>query len=271
MNGWKKIGALTAAACLVTALIGGCGNEGKEEKGKAPLRVATNATYVPFEFKSDNDKDYQGFEIDLIKGVAKHIGRDVEFRNVQFSGLIPALMSGDVDVIASGMTITPERMEKVSFSSPYYESLLVIITKKGNTAIHSSEDLKGRQVAVQAGTMAADYAASYGATLKQFDTNTDALMELKAGGSEAVITDKPVAEYFATKLSQEEMTIIPAENVEKSYHAFSTKKDNKELMAQIDKALQEMKDSGEFDEIYKKWFGSVPPPMPKTAEEAIKK
>ncbi len=272
MKSWKKYLALTFSALLIAGALAGCGSStpSSSQDTKQPLRVATNATYVPFEFKNDSNSDYQGFEIDMIKAAAKHIGRDIEFRNIQFSGLIPALMSGDVDVAASGMTIKAERMEKVLFSSPYYESQLVIITRKDNATINSSDDLTGRQVAVQAATIAAEYAEKYGAVLKQFDTNTDALMELKAGGSEAVVTDKPVAEYFAAKLANEDMKIIPAANVHKAYYAFSTKKENQKLMDQLNKALDEMRKNGEYAEIYKKWFGSEPTDMPKTPEEAIK-
>ena len=114
MKTWKKGLALAAAAVLALGLASGCGSEKKADSasGKAPLKVATNATYVPFEFKSKDGKDYTGYEIDVVRAVAKELGRDVEFKNIAFDGLIPSLQSHEVDMTASGMTATKERDRK---------------------------------------------------------------------------------------------------------------------------------------------------------------
>lgn len=112
--------ALAAAAVLALGLASGCGSEKKADSasGKAPLKVATNATYVPFEFKSKDGKDYTGYEIDVVRAVAKELGRDVEFKNIAFDGLIPSLQSHEVDMTASGMTATKERAGKILFAAP---------------------------------------------------------------------------------------------------------------------------------------------------------
>ena len=108
------------------------------------LIVGTNATFVPFEFKDDKTQDYAGFDIDLIRAIGKRINKDVELKNVAFDALIPALNTHDIDVAASGMTITKARSEKVLFSSPYYENALAIVYKDSNS-IHSLEDLKNKK------------------------------------------------------------------------------------------------------------------------------
>lgn len=272
MNYAKKIIAPIVSALLFAGLFSGCGPESQPAAAekKAPLKVATNATYVPFEFKGDTDADYQGFEIDIIRGVAKILGRDIEFRNIPFSGLIPALSTNEVDLAASGMTVTGERMNKLLFSSPFYESQLVVMTKKNRTNINSPQDLTGHTVAVQVATIAASYAETInGAQLKQFDSNAESLMDLKIGGVDAVITDRPVADYFAAKQSEENIKVIPATDAPKQYFSFATNKKSTQLMNDIDKAIAQMKETGEFARIYKKWFAQEPPQMPITPEEAV--
>ena len=173
----KKLGAALLTGVLAASMLAGCGSDKKDAANdtKKPLRVATNATFVPFEFK-DNDQstEYKGFEMDLIRAVAKEMGRDVEFNNIAFSGIIPIIQQGDMDIAATGMTVTKERAQKVAFAAPFYESKLVILTPK-NSGVHSVADLQGKQIAVQIGTTGAKYAEEQGYTIKQFDNNSEAI------------------------------------------------------------------------------------------------
>lgn len=92
---WKKGIILAASLAMAAGIMAGCGGEKKaaSSEGLKPLKVATNATYVPFEFKSKDGKDYTGYEIDVVRAVAQDMNRKVEFKNVAFDGLIPALQS----------------------------------------------------------------------------------------------------------------------------------------------------------------------------------
>ena len=119
----KKLGAALLTGVLAASMLAGCGSDKKDtaNDAKKPLRVATNATFVPFEFKdSDESSEYKGFEMDLIRAVAKEMGRDVEFNNIAFSGIIPIIQQGDMDIAATGMTVTKERAQKVAFAAPFY-------------------------------------------------------------------------------------------------------------------------------------------------------
>ena len=173
----KKLGAALLTGVLAASMLAGCGSDKKDAANdtKKPLRVATNATFVPFEFK-DNDQstEYKGFEMDLIRAVAKEMGRDVDFNHIAFSGIIPNIQQGDMDIAATGMTVTKERAQKVAFAAPFYESKLVILTPK-NSGVHSVADLQGKQIAVQIGTTGAKYAEEQGYTIKQFDNNSEAI------------------------------------------------------------------------------------------------
>lgn len=267
----RKIICLLSAV-LAVIVITGCGQQKSAEKtsnqDNAPLKVATNATFVPFEFKSEENGDFAGYEMDLIRAVGKKLNRDVQIQDMAFNGLIPALQSGELDVAASGMAITKERTDKVLFSSPFYETRLVILAKKGS-GIQSEADLNTHRIACQMGTIAADYIQQMGLKAKQFDHNADALMDLKVGGSDAVVAAKPVLDYFAANNGKNDFVVIPIKDTPKQYVAFALNKQNTKLQKEIDEALAEMKKSGEFQQIYKKWFGHEPETLPVTTEDAL--
>lgn len=272
MMKFSKSVTVAVAAAVSVAVLAGCGTDQKkaQEQNKKPLRVATNATFVPFEFKGEGDSDYKGYEIDMIRAVAKTMGREIEFNNIPFSGIIPIIQQGDMDLAVSGMTITKERSQKVLFAAPFYESKLVILTGKDKN-IKSVEDLKGHTIAVQMGTTAADYAQKLGLKVKQFDHNAEALMELKIGGSEAVIADKPVADYYvATEGKNDDDVVIDIPDSKKEYLAFAMNKKDEQLQKDLNAAIKKLKETGEFQQIYKKWFNVDPGDLPATAEETLK-
>ncbi len=266
----KKYIAMMIAGAAAAALIAGCGGQNKaESEEKEPLRIATNATFVPFEFKdNENTEDYKGFEIDVIKLVAREMGRDIEFNNIPFSGIIPIIQQGDMDIAVAGMTMTPERAEKVLFAAPFYESKLIILAPV-NSNIHSVDDLQGKTVAVQMGTTGADYAGQKGFTIKQFDNNSELIMDLQVGGAQAGILDKPVAEYFLTQEGKGNYDIIDIPDTKSEYLAFAMNKNNTELQKQVNEAIAKIKETGEFQKLYKQWFSVDAPDLPATAEEAL--
>lgn len=266
---WKTMMTVCLAGILAVSVLAGCGSE-KKDDAKKPLRVATNATFVPFEFKeNDQSKEYQGFEMDLLRAIAKEMGRDVEINNIAFSGIIPILQQGDMDIAAAGMTVTKERAQKVNFSAPFYESKLVILTPN-DSGIDSAEAIAGKQVAVQIGTTGAQYAENQGYTVKQFDNNSDVIMELQVGGSPAAILDKPVADYFLTQDGKGKFKVIDIPNTKSEYLAFAFNKKDTELMNQVNDAMAKLKEKGEFQKLYKKWFNTDMPDLPKSGEDALK-
>ena len=266
----KKSVIMMLAAAVSVSVLAGCGQDKPQQEQKKPLKVATNATFVPFEFNGDGDADYKGDEVDMIRAVAKTMNREIEFNNIPFAGIIPIIQQGDMDLAASGMTVTKERAQKVLFAAPFYESKLVILTSK-DSGIKSVEDLKGHTVAVQMGTTGSDYAQKLGLNIKQFDHNAEALMELKIGGSEAVIADKPVADYYvATEGKSDNDVVIDIPDSNKEYLAFAMNKKDVQLQKDVNAAIAKLKETGEFQQIYKKWFNVDPGQLPTTAEEIIK-
>ena len=259
----KKFMTLCLVALLaLAALAAGCGGDGGKKDSKADqktekvLRIGTNADFAPFEFQDVSGKEYQGFDMDLIRAVAKEMGYKAEIQNINFDGLIPALEAGNLDVIISGMTINDERKKKVDFSDPYYKSGLSIIVKKDDKSINKFSDLKGKKVAVQIGTTSAmEVKKIEGAEVKEFNSSADTFLELKAGGVDAVVNDRPVNDYYIMKSGVTDVRRLEELLTSEDYGIASSKK-NPEMKKQLDAALKKLHDNGEYDKIFKKWFGN---------------
>lgn len=241
----------------VLLLAGGCGGEKKEAAKEAPkaLNVGCTADFAPFEFQDVSGKEYSGFDMDLIRAVGKEMGREVKIQNISFDGLVPALDAGNVDVVISGMTITEERKQKVAFSKPYYQSGLTVVVKKDNNAIQGFKDLEGKSVAVQIGTTGANEARKIkDAKVKEFNSSADTFIELRAGGVDAVVNDRPVNDYYLVQSGDQGAKVLKEVLTAEDY-GIAVHKKNEALVKEIDAALDKVRASGEYDKIYEKWFG----------------
>lgn len=156
------------------------------------LIVAMDATYPPFEVV-DEKGEFSGVSVDLGRELGKHLGREVEFRNINFDGLIAALKSGSVDCIISSMTANDERRKSIDFSDPYVKTGLAILAS-AKSPVQSLEDLKapGRRVAVRLGTTGEQFARQHlpDASLVVLDSDTACVMEVVKAGVDAWIYDQ---------------------------------------------------------------------------------
>jgi len=250
---------LSASLLIIFALsliLAGCGGQAPQQA--KILKIGTDAAFAPFEFQDEKSKEYVGFDIDLIKAVGKQMGYEVKIQGMGFDGLIPALEAGQIDAVISGMTITAERSKKVNFSKPSYTSGLSIVVRQDNAAIKEFKDLEGKRLGVQIGTTGADFAKKVaGAKIREFNTAPEAFLELKAGGVDAVINDLPVNEYYIARMGSKDAKIV-GQPLNAEDYGIATAKKNTELARKIDKALDELRKSGEYDKIYEKWFGKKP-------------
>lgn len=244
----RKLYFLVALLLIFTVALTGCGQK------DTPLRLGTEATFKPFEFTNEAN-EVIGFDIDIAKEIANKLNRKLEISNMDFDGLIGALQGNQIDMAVAGMTITKDREESVDFSTPYYDASQVIVVREEETAIASQADLPGKIIAVQMGTTGASEAEKVqDAQLKQFGKVNEAFLELKNGRADAVIIDAPVAKEY---LKVMEGLKIASEPFTNEQYGIAVKKGNSELLTKIDEALQELKDSGKYQEIYDKWFSSV--------------
>ena len=252
----KKILVLCMAALMaVMAMVAGCGSDKKAADGEKVLKVGTNADFAPFEFQGADPNAYEGFDMDLIRAVGKEMGYKVEINNLAFDGLIPSLEAGNIDVIISGMTINDERKQKVLFSDPYYKSGLSIVVAKDNNSIKTFNDLKGKKVAVQIGTTSATEVKKIeGVQAKELNSSADTFIELAAKGVDAVINDRPVNDRYIVESKNGNVKVLPDLLTAEDYGIAINKKDT-ELQTKINAALKKLKENGEYDKIYTKWFG----------------
>lgn len=255
----KSVKVLVVAMIAIMAMFSLVGCGGNDASTDVPTYIAaTEPTYPPFDI-TDEDGNIIGFDMDLLNAIAEDQGFKVEYKAFEFDSIVPAVESGNADIVAAAMNIMPDRAEKVDFTDKYFDSGKVILVKKDNTTIKSAEDLtKDMKVAAQIGTTEAKFVQGLKddgkiASAVVLNQTTEAIMQLQNGDVDAVVMDAPVAKYyqakFADKIKQVESLIDPAEM------AFAVQKGNAELLEKINAGLANMIENGTYDELVAKWFG----------------
>lgn len=249
-------------ALVFGLLVAGCGTTGGNKTadnsagggaGKAQeIKVAADTTFPPFEME-ENGK-VTGFDVELINAIAAKENLKVNMQTMDFQGLIPALQTGTIDVAVAGITITPKRAEMVNFSKPYYHSGLSILVKKDST-IKGLANLKGKTVAVKLGTTA-DLMMSKDKSVKvkRFNNIDDAYNELQNGGAQAVIFDNPVNQNYINT-GHNNVKVVGGLLTGEDYGIAVSKKDP-ELLKKINDGLDKLIASGEYKQLYTKYFKS---------------
>ncbi len=255
----KKLLVVLLTLAMVFSLAA-CGGNDKattpEPEETTVYIVGTEPTFPPFEF-SDEDGNIVGFDIDLIKAIAADQGFEVEVRNLGFDGLPVAVQSGQIDIIASGMTITEEREEMVDFSDAYINAGLAIAVSTEDDTIKSVDDLQDKVAAVQIGTTGANAAQELLeqgilSDVKTFNTVDVVVMELITGGVDVVINDLPVTKAYMTK--QPGKIMIVGDPLTSDAYGFAVQEDNAELKDMINQGLKNVIENGTYDEIQAKYF-----------------
>ena len=216
--------------------------------------VGTEAQFPPFEIVDDAG-NVIGFDVDLMNAIAEDQGFKVIYQDQDFSGLIPALQTGNIDIIASGMTITEEREGQVDFSEPYINAGLALAVTVNNDEITSVEDLQGKTLAVQTGSTGYFKAeelkeAGIVAEIKDFPHVNEAIEEVRIGGADAMINDLPVTNAFIA--AQPGIIMIVGEPLNSESYGFAIREGNTELLEKINTGLQNVRDSGDYDELISK-------------------
>lgn len=227
------------------------------------LKVAVEPVYAPFEFR-DQDGTIQGFDIDIIRAIGEVAGFNVQFENIAFDGIIPALQAGTVDAAVGAMTITSERAKAVSFSRPYFKGGLAIATRQDTQGINGLEDLRGRTVAVQIGTTGAEAVKKIpDAKVRTFNAAVLTLQALKNGNVEAALNDAPVMLY-ALKTGSLNGIHLVGNLLTEDFYGIPTARNSPNL-ALINQGLSQILQNRTYQQIYQKWFNAKPPALPETA------
>ncbi|MBZ7980015.1 transporter substrate-binding domain-containing protein [Campylobacter sp. RM12642] len=213
------------------------------------VKVGISANYAPFDMMVDGK--LSGFDVDLVNEISKVANLKIEFVNMSFDGLIPSLVAGKINMIASGMSISERRMKNCDFSNPYFFGKTMYLKRKGDT-FTTKEDLKGVKTGVKLGTIQENTARKLGANVILHEDSAVVVMSLVNKQIDAVVFDSFVAKKFMAK--NPEIESFYEENDGALGFAFAFAKDkNKDLIDIINKALEEVKASSKYDELIKKY------------------
>lgn len=217
---------------------------------KEVLYVGTNAEFAPFEYMENGE--IIGFDIDLINKIGEKIGKEIKIKNIAFDGLLPALQTNKIDLIIAGMTVTKEREKFVNFSNDYFVANQVIIVPENEGTIINMDSLKNKKVGVVLG-YTGDLIISkiQGVNKVQYNSAPSSIMALKGGNIDAMILDSAPAQSYVAKNKGLKIIEIDSE-VEK--YAIAAEKNNENLIKKVNKALEEIKAEGIYDELIIKHF-----------------
>lgn len=224
---------------LTLLMLGACSRGNK-------LIIGTDATYPPFESK-DEHGEIVGVDIELGREIGRALGREVEFRNINFDGLQTALLTGSLDLVISAVSATPERRKALDFSEPYVKTGLCVLAAK-NSTVMKADDLQtpGRKIVVRLGTTGETWAREHlqGAQLKALDNDTSCVMEVVNGNVDAWIYDQvSIMNHHAEHAEKTRALLMP---LREEVWAVELRQGQDELKRKINEVLARMKQDGSF-------------------------
>ena len=264
----KIIAKFCIGFLLMISTLAGCGDSESTQRSKpseqttseslkgTKLTVITSADNPPFESHDSANDQIKGFDIDLIRMIAKELEAEVSIKDQDFSTLIPTLGAKKADLAIAGFSPTEDRMMAVDFSAPYIkgDNALLVLEDSG---IKGPEYLEGKKLGAQLGSTQSEIASQIGQIVK--DTQTihynkinEIAEEVKSGRIAAGIMEKTVAENFShigTRLS-----VIPLDPKFSQPAAIALPKGSA-LKTHVDAALQKLEADGSLEQLRKKWFG----------------
>lgn len=271
MKKTKQLLCMGLALGLSLTLLAGCGGTPTESKtppeggtsgtfttataGK--LTMATNAEFPPYEFY-EGDK-VVGIDAEVADAIAKKLGLELVIEDMEFDSIISSVKGGKADMGMAGMTVSDERLEEINFTTSYATGVQVIIVAE-DSAITTVDDLfaegANHTIGVQLATTGDMYTtgdieeAGLG-TIDRYNKGADAVMALKGGKVDCVVIDNEPAKAFVA--ANEGLKILDTEYTVEDY-AIAVSKDNADLHAAVDKALQELISDGTLQSIVEKYI-----------------
>lgn len=222
--------------------------------------VGTDASWAPFEWVSAKG-EMLGFDLDVMRMIAILEGYEIEIQDIAFDSIIPAVLAGQVDIGASGFTITAERAQVVDFSSPYWTSDQTVLVRADSGLNIVTALMPGRKVGAQRGTTGAFWvednliAKGVAVELVLYETYPEAIMDLLAGRIDAVVQDQAPSEQ-AVRQYPGQLLIV---GIIKTYEEFGflvAKGDPKGILPRIERGIQKLKETGAWDNLIAAYFGN---------------
>jgi polar amino acid transport system substrate-binding protein len=217
------------------------------------IRVATDATWPPFEIVDETTKAIVGYDIDLFNAIGEKAGLKIEFINTPFDSLLSGVSTCQFDAAISAITITDDRKKTMLFSDPYINAGQIVVVQTSNTTANSKDDLAGMTIGAQLGTTGEIEAKKIpDTTVKPYDTVDLAFLDLQNGQVDAVIADYPTAFGFIAK-SPDKIKAVGTPFTEESY-GIAVCNQKPELVTKINEGLKQVTDEGYLATLEKKWL-----------------
>ena len=255
----KKIFALCMMLVLAVTALAGCGSNSAQKEESKKIVVGLDDSFPPMGFK-DEKNEIVGFDIDLAKEVAKRLGREVEFKSIDWNSKEAELKSGRVDILWNGLDITDKRKENMLFSEPYMDNRqIVFVAKNGKVTVAGEADLAGKTIGTQSGGTTEEYFENkpeLKASMKEVKYYPDyinAFMDLENGRLDAVVGDEIIGRYYISK-HPDEIQAIDTVIGTVSQFGIAFRKDDQKLRDEVQKVFDEMKADGTVAKISEKWF-----------------
>ena len=255
-----KILSITLSVFFVSTFLISCGtqeNKLEKIKNEKTIVLGTSADYAPYEFpiiEKDGTEKIVGFDILIAEEIAKDLGVNLSIKNLDFSGLIDALNSNNVDLVLSGMNPTEERRQSIDFSDIYYvaENVLLIHKDKLDT-IKNISDLDDLNVGVQLGSIQDKLAREklQNSNIKSLLKVPELILELLSGKVDAIITETPVASQYIKTNPELVIVEIPEfkEDTDKG-SAIGIKKGQTDLLNAVNKTLTRLKEENKITDFF---------------------
>jgi ABC-type amino acid transport substrate-binding protein len=240
-----------------------------QEKGEITIGVKFDVP--PFGFQNPQTNEVEGFDIEMGKAVAEKLGVEPKFIEAISDNRIPFLQDGTADLILSTMTINEERVGEIDFSDPYFIARGRVLVKE-DSDITGVGDLAGKKVCTALGS-------TYEANLKEqapeadlqlVDSYSECLELIQNGAVEAVSTDDVI---LTGMIIQDDTLKLVGEELTQEPYGAGIKKGETEMVEFVNSVFQEVKDSGQWNELFDNWIGKYtgqqgePPTI--TVDEAV--
>ncbi|MGV3354628.1 amino acid ABC transporter substrate-binding protein [Streptococcus sp. ZY19097] len=264
----KKVllGAVTLFAAVSLAACGSKSSTSKDNwetyASKKSITIGFDNTFVPMGYEDDKGNNV-GFDIDLANAVFKEYGIKVKWQPINWDLKETELKNGKIDLIWNGYSITKERQAKVAFTNPYMKNEQVLVTKK-SSGIDSFEGMKDKVLGAQSGSSGYDAFTSKPEVLKdlvkgndatQYETFTQALIDLKNDRIDGLLIDRVYANYYLAQEGELDQYNIIESKFDGEDFAAGVRKEDKTLVKKVNAAFKKLYETGKFQEISKKWFG----------------
>lgn len=262
----KKKSRKTLALLLVLSMVCMVVSCGKKDtvqgdllariQAKGELVIATEGTWAPWTYHDEDDK-LVGFDVEVATKIAEKLGVKATFVETEWDGIFAGVDSERYDIAANGVEITDERAEKYDFSTPYGYIRTALIVKGDNEDIKSFEDLKGKSTANSIASTYMTLAESYGASAVGVDS-LDQTLDLVLSGRVDATLNAEVSYYDYLKVHPDANLKVVALTEEASFVSIPVRKgeDSASFLEAVNKAIEELRASGELAEISIKYFGS---------------